>query len=50
MPETKTTPVPTKTPNPVREPQPEPVRRINPERICPDQITRITRVIFPILP
>lgn len=50
MPETKTTPVPTKTPAPTRQPEPEPVRRLNPAKICPDQVTRVTRTVFPLLP
>lgn len=45
---TKAPPTPTKKPSP--QPMTEPVRRLNPERICPDQIHRVTRRILPELP
>lgn len=40
---------PTRTTSPEMEPGPEPYR-LDPEKLCPDQKTKITRTIAPSLP
>lgn len=35
---------------PTIAPNPNPERRINPKRICPDQIKRTVEPLFPMLP
>jgi len=45
-----TTPTPVRTPIPETAPDPNPDRRLEPERVCPSQKSRIGRTIRRVLP
>ena len=50
MPEQAPTKAPTKTPTPFHLPEEDPGHRMNPDKICPAQKTKITRTVAPDLP